>query len=72
MITRLNHNTSWTKIYKINLDDRFPKGIESYEEYLTNQIDILVSQEYELGFILRGITMCKYNYILVFTPNPKD
>lgn len=72
MITQLNHNSnSWTKVFKIDLAGSHPN--QEYEEYFATQLDIITTQQYNLGYYLRGITRFDIGYgvnvfILVFTP----
>lgn len=67
MITNLNHNsTSWVKIYKIDMSGHHPE--HEPEEYFSSQLEIIVEQQYKLGYYLRSITGFTGDWILVFTP----
>lgn len=72
MITQLNINSnSWTKIYSVDLEGYSSDKFESLDDYLTEQIDSIVSNQFEIGYELRTMTPYNNNYILVFTPHPR-
>lgn len=67
MITQLNINSNtWTRIYEIDMTGSHPEHEEI--EYFIQQLDIITTQQYVVGYYLRAITQFEDKWILVFTP----